>query len=391
MKINNLDKQYINLLKTILKEGVDKSDRTGTGTRSVFGEQIKHDMNDGFPLLTSKKMAWKQIVTELLWMLRGETNIRPLVEQGNYIWVGDAFKNFQSHKAAYLKNGEPTYALLAERSKWFDKIETKLDFIKYIIDDDQFARIWGELGPIYGRQWRGELTMSPRGYDQETFLPIGYREYRRNDQLADAINMLKTNPDSRRIIVDSWNVNELNTMVLPPCHKSYQFYTRELSNFDRILIYNLNAEEPIETSLMRIELNDGIEETIVKLLDGANIPKRAISIRWEQRSVDTPLGLPFNIASYGLLLEIVGKLVNMVPDKLIGHLGDTHIYLNQMDGVNVQIKRMGHELPTLKHVKTDDFYSRASEELSILHQLNWTDFELLNYKHDDTIVYPLSN
>jgi len=290
--MNSLDKEYQILLEYILSNGVEKKDRTGTGTKSIFGYQIRHDMKSGFPLLTTKKMAWKQIVTELLWFLRGDTNIKYLVDNGCNIWNGDAFKRFMN-----TSEGDP------------DLIWNQDQFINMIKTDDEFAKQWGELGPVYGRQWRNWDAIFDAGVDQ----------------IADLIYGLKTNPDSRRLMVNAWNVGEVSLMVLPPCHYGFQVYTRELSLDERKklvgnkTLFLLGSEE------------DSYDE--------ANIPRRAISLMWNQRSVDTFLGLPFNIASYGLLLMMIANEVNMVPDQLIGSLGDTHLYLNHIEQAKEQIGR----------------------------------------------------
>jgi thymidylate synthase len=314
--MNNLDKQYTDLLRDILDNGTSKSDRTGTGTISVFGRQIRHKMSEGFPLLTTKKMPFRTITTELLWFLRGDTNIKYLVDNGCNIWNGDAYKNYEKWYDNEVVN------LPFDKPKRF----TQEEFIKAISLDDDFAKKWGELGPIYGAQWRGRLK--GYGFNEITGAPLGYGIDSKLDQIANLINDLKTNPDSRRLMVNAWNVGELDQMVLPPCHYGFQVYTRELSDSERAKIYwdKKGIENPILPALR-------------KDIDNDNIPTRAISLMWNQRSVDTFLGLPFNIASYGLLLEIIAKEVNMVPDELIGNLGDVHLYSNHIDQAREQIGR----------------------------------------------------
>jgi len=320
--MNNIDKQYQALLQDILDNGVVKKDRTGTGTLSVFGRQIRHKMSEGFPLLTTKKMAWKTMVTELLWFLRGDTNIKFLLDYDCHIWDGDAYKNYL-HKVIrdkdivrYLKsysvdtNGVPTI-----------EPYSKEEFIKEIKTNNEFAKKWGELGPIYGKQWRqwqGWMDM-----DGNVKGSLWY------DQILRLVHSLKTNPDSRRLMVSAWNVGELDLMVLPPCHYGFQVYTRELDETERVVL--MDKKLGITENLPQYYT----EDEMVK----HNIPKRAISLMWNQRSVDTFLGLPFNIASYGLLLEILAKEVNMVPDELIGNLGDTHLYLNHIEQAKEQIGR----------------------------------------------------
>ena len=329
--MNSLDKQYQALLQDILDNGVQKSDRTGTGTISVFGRQIRHDMSEGFPILTTKKIHWKSIVTELLWFLRGETNIKYLVDNDCHIWDGDAYKNYCEKQSRKLIQG-CTY------QEFLEKIKT----------DDEFAKNWGELGPIYGKQWRSWKTYKHK-INYEPYLPVNkdgkvecYVEY--VDQIANSLNLLKTDPDSRRNKVSAWNVGEMNQMTLPPCHTDFQFYTRELSAKERWDWYGKNGGPMGETKLVALMVYENEEDNshIHSWLKtwAPNVPTRAISLMWNQRSVDTFLGLPFNIASYGLLLEIIAKEVNMVPDELIGNLGDVHLYSNHIEQAKEQIGKI---------------------------------------------------
>jgi len=316
--LNTLDTQYQALLQDILDNGVRKEDRTGTGTLSVFGRQIRHKMSEGFPLLTTKKMPFRVIATELMWFLRGDTNIKYLVDNDCHIWDGDAYKNYQTE---WMKENPPF------AGPYTDPCLSQEEFIDKIKTDAEFAKKWGELGPIYGKQWRSWEKINY--YDWGTF-DRGYRRDKDIDQIANSLNLLKTDPDSRRNKVSAWNVGELDQMVLPPCHTDFQFYTRELSQTELNILYNKRR---------------GVGEVDAKYTIGTitakdpNIPRRAISLMWNQRSVDTFLGLPFNIASYGLLLEIIATAVNMVPDELIGNLGDTHLYLNHIEQAKEQIGR----------------------------------------------------
>jgi len=315
LKMNTLDKQYTNLLQDILDNGVIKQDRTGTGTLSVFGRQIRHKMSEGFPLLTTKKMPFRLIATELLWFLRGDTNIKFLVDNDCHIWDGDAYKKFKNQ---FDWLGETNHLRPNEFFNDSNEILTKEEFTNKIKTDSEFAKQWGELGPIYGKQWRSWDAHNKWDIDPE---PI--------DQITNLINDLKTNPDSRRLMVNAWNVGELDSMVLPPCHYGFQVYTREL-RYGEKLAYVIKHINPNITDTELIQLE-------------SSIPKRAISLMWNQRSVDTFLGLPFNIASYGLLLEIIAKAVNMVPDELIGNLGDTHLYLNHVEQAKEQIGKISWE------------------------------------------------
>jgi len=413
--MNSIDKQYQSLLQSILDFGVVKQDRTGTGTKSIFGYTIRHNMQEGFPLLTTKKMFFKGIVTELIWFLRGDTNIKYLLDNDCHIWDGDAHKNYQ---------------------KWAgkDALDIK-QFAERIKTDSDFAGVYGNLGPIYGKQWRSwgkneriELVDNNRGdYEYEKITTTGI------DQIAILINDLKTNPDSRRLMVSAWNVGEIDSMVLPPCHYGFQVYTRELSGEERWELLRKRVGDDIFKNWVDdiMPFGGGLSEE----LHVYNIPTRAISLMWNQRSVDTFLGLPFNIASYGLLLEIIAKSVNMVPDELIGNLGDVHLYSNHVEQAKEQIgalsimdrielaskkyenfdildfgipfhcshemideyypvprsKREPFPLPTIKHLKSDEFYKSLSEDLSLFEHLETGDFVLENYQSHPGIKAPLSN
>lgn len=362
--MNKLDKQYQELLQSILDYGVEKKDRTGTGTKSIFGYTIRHNMKDGFPLLTTKKMAWKTMVTELLWFLRGDTNIKFLVDNNCHIWDGDAYKRYLTEDAKILPN------MSKEKMTEMGFRLTQEEFINKIKTDDEFAKKWGELGPIYGKQWRRWENFF---YDNPDPDGDGFR-HQSIDQIQNLINDLKTNPDSRRLMVSAWNVGEINQMVLPPCHYGFQVYTRELSEGERGLLLQPYGLDPLT------------KEGRDRVWKENNLPTRAISLMWNQRSVDTFLGLPFNIASYGLLLEIIAKEVNMVPDQLIGNLGDTHIYLNHIEQAKEQIGREPMELPTL------DIKLHFKNEPSFVPEF-WLadDFVIENYQSHPTIKAPLSN
>ena len=297
--MNSLDLKYQGILQDILLEGKEKGDRTGTGTISVFGKQIRHDMSEGFPLLTTKKMAVKTMMTELKWFLKGDTNIKYLVDNNCHIWDGDAYKAYP-HK---------------------DEL-TQKEFIQKIKSDWKFARVWGELGPIYGKQWRDWDGRQERDGSYDMSL----------DQIANLIFLLKRNPDSRRLMVSAWNVGELGDVVLPPCHYGFQCY-----------------------------VNDG-----------------KLSLMWNQRSVDTFLGLPFNIASYGTLLLLLCKETNLEPGELIGNLGDTHLYKNHIEQAEEQRLRSSFALPTIKLSNVDILSGE------------W-EYEIEGYKYHPTIKAPLSN
>jgi len=281
-------KQYLDLLQDILDNGNDRTDRTGIGTRSVFGRQIRFNLHDGFPAVTTKKLAWKGVVSELLFFLSGSTN---------------------EHKLAEIKNDNTPYSELTDKQKrtiWTDNYKNQGKALGYTD---------GEMGPIYSKQ---------------------YRCFEGVDQVSNVIEQIKNNPDSRRLLVSAWNPKDIPLAVLPPCHVLYQFYVDDVN----------------------------------------------ISLMWYQRSVDTMLGLPFNIASYALLLHIVAKMTNKIPYELIGSLGDTHIYTNHMEQVKEQLSRTPHKLPTLKMPELD--YANMTID-EVLANVKTSDFILENYECDGII------
>ena len=345
---NNVDKQYLRFLKYILDNGVVKSDRTGTGTISVFDYTMKFDMSEGFPLLTSKKMYVRGIFQELIWFLKGDTNIKYLVDNDVHIWNGDAIKNYEKH------NGE---------INWGPFVTKEEAFVDMIKNDSKFAKKWGELGPVYGKQWRN-WSVSSEYQDG-----IHYSKDQNIDQIANLIRDLKTNPDSRRLMVSAWNVGELDQMVLPPCHYGFQCYTSLMTKDERIKYFCDSLDKHISYG----------EDFTLEKLDELNVPKRKISLKWTQRSCDVPLGIPYNIASYGLLLHLLARKSNMVPNELIFSGGDCHIYLNQIDGVKEQLKNETFGLPKLKLTNTS------------IDDLKYEDIQVIGYKSSPTVKFPLSN
>jgi thymidylate synthase len=352
--MNNIDKQYQSLLQDILDNGVEKKDRTGTGTISVFGRQIRHKMSEGFPLLTTKKMPWKSIVTELLWFLQGNTNIKWLVDNGCNIWNGDAYKKYSDSQPSFADGFSYRTPI----------VHSKESFIEAIKTDDEFAKEWGELGPIYGAQWRNWKGFRHGWHDVAKVIDGSIEPHidwlNGIDQITSLIYDLKTNPDSRRLMVNAWNVGELDLMVLPPCHYGFQVYTRELSLTERRNLVTLEKYESVYNG------GDSRNTLSHSEIDQWGYPIRAISLMWNQRSVDTFLGLPFNIASYGLLLQIIAKEVNMIPDELIGNLGDVHLYSNHIEQAKEQIgRKYTHEERTelLKQAMGEENYDKAVDEL----------------------------
>ena len=346
--MNSVDKQYKELLQRILNKGRVKKDRTGTGTKSVFGHSMRFDMKEGFPLLTSKKMFTKGIIHELIWFLRGETNIKYLVDNDVHIWDGDAYKAYEKHCQSL---GSTEY-------------DDKDTFIKGIKENDRYAKQFGELGPIYGKQWRSwtkYLECDYYDFEPHDEQPI--------DQIQNLINDLKTNPDSRRLIVSAWNVGELDQMVLPPCHIFFQCYTYEMTEEERIKEWCGKVKKDISYA----------KNMTMEKLDELGFPKRKLSLEWYQRSVDVFLGLPFNIASYGLLLNLLAKEVNMIPDELIFSGGDCHIYLNHIDQCKQQIRQEEYLLPELEIANKSIF------------DIQFEDIKVINYKSSPSIKGELSN
>jgi len=258
-------KQYHDLLEHILENGIDKGDRTGTGTRSCFGYQMRFNLAEGFPLLTTKKVFLKGIIYELLWLLKGETNIQYLCKNKVRIWDDWPYKKY---KESDEFNGENIK-----------------EFAQKVADNDEFAKKWGDLGPVYGAQWR---TWEKR---DGTFV----------DQISQVIDQIKNNPNSRRIIVNAWNAGEIENMALPPCHAFFQFY-----------------------------VSDG-----------------KLSCQLYQRSADVFLGVPFNIASYALLTMMMAQVCGLELGDFVHTFGDVHIYNNHFDQVKEQLGRDFRELPIM--------------------------------------------
>ena len=296
-------KQYLNLLQKIMDEGVDKGDRTGVGTRSIFGAQLRFDLSKGFPLLTTKKVFLKGIIHELMWFVRGDTNIRYLVENGVNIWNEWPFQSYLEKNN--LDKKYPKYT-----EEWKEEMNK---YITQVKEDEEFAKKWGDLGPVYGKQWR---------------------DFGGVDQLMDIIERIKKNPNDRRMIVSAWNPPEIPKMALPPCHCFYQFY----------------------------------------VADGK------LSLQMYQRSCDTFLGVPFNIASYSLLLIMIAQVVGLEPGEFVHTMGDTHLYSNHFEQVKKQLSRDPRELPKMK----------INKEVKDIEEFKYEDFELVGYDPYPGIKAPIA-
>ena len=286
MATNINEEQYLDLIRYVLTNGHQKGDRTGTGTKSVFGYQMRFDLSKGFPILTTKKVPFGLIKSELLWFLRGDTNIRFLLQHKNHIWDEWAFKNWvQSDE--YHGPDMTNFGLRAQEDDNFNKVyqDEKKKFCQKIVEDQEFANKFGNLGDVYGAQWRHWQTRNG-----ETI-----------DQIKDVIETIKNNPDSRRMIVTAWNPEDVPLSALPPCHTLFQFY-----------------------------VNDG-----------------KLSCQLYQRSADVFLGVPFNIASYALLTHMIARETGLEVGEFVHTLGDAHIYLNHLDQVNEQLERSPYDAPKL--------------------------------------------
>lgn len=313
---NATDYQYHELLARVMRAPL-RGDRTGTGTRSIFGEQMRFsDLDKRFPLLTTKKVHMKSVIHELIWMLRGETNIKYLVDNGVNIWNAWPLKYYNQNVEVY--HGDTT-------KEWFER---------QIKEDAKFAERWGDCGPVYGRQWRKWSTFNERSEE--------YGQARDAiDQIADVLQTLRTNPESRRMIVSAWNVADIPEMIpagLPPCHLLMQFYTREIPVIDRFVLFerDWDATTPLPDEFHgSLKISNALHETF----DKYGTPRRYLDCQVYIRSNDLFLGAPFNIAQYAMLTHMMAKCVNMVPGELVYTIGDAHIYANHMEQVQEQLSR----------------------------------------------------
>lgn len=307
----SIEVQYLKLLHHIVENGTESGDRTGVGTKKVFGETLKTNLQDGFPLLTTKKLGFETIKKELLWFISGSTNIKPLVDQNVHIWDEWPFQHYL--KANNLDQKYPKYT-----AEWESRKES---FIETIKNDSEFAKKWGNLGPVYGYQWRHWSNSD----GSET------------DQLAEAVELIKNNPDSRRIIVSAWNTADVPKMSisgLPPCHMFFQFQ--------------------VDTDKLNLIMY--------------------------QRSVDTFLGLPFNIASYALLNHIIANITDKIPGKLTLFLGDTHVYLNHQEQINTQLTRDPKPLPILS----------IKNKIKCIDKIEGNSISILGYDPHPSIKAPIA-
>lgn len=312
-------KAYQELLQDILTNGTKKEDRTGTGTISVFGRQMRFDLAAGFPLVTTKRVPFRLIASEMLWFIKGDTNIRYLLQHNNHIWNEWAFKKWVE-SADYSGPDMRNFGLRSQQDETFKlQYDEQMDeFVKKVLEDDEFAKQYGELGDVYGKQWRDWTTTQGGTIDQ----------------LKEVIHMIKTNPDSRRLIVSAWNPEDVPSMALPPCHTLFQFYVAE----------------------------------------------GKLSCQLYQRSADTFLGVPFNIAGYALLTHLIAHECGLGVGEFVHTIGDAHIYTNHMDQIQTLLSREPRELPTLK----------LNKVVASIFDFDVSDIEMLDYNPHPTIKAPVA-
>ena len=318
-------KQYLELLKDIKENGELQENRTGINTKVVFGREIRFNMNDGFPLLTTKKLHIKSVLYELFWIL------------GNHM-KDERYKDLPITNIKYLNdNGVKIW------DEWADKD--------------------GNLGPVYGHQWihwdtNKEISIRDGIYPNGEFK---WRfEYQGINQINEVINTLKNNPNSRRLLVNAWNVGEIDKMNLPPCHYGFECFSIEMNKAERYKRWlEYRKDHKLEDMGMSAE----------GAMQHYNFPTRKLSLKWNQRSIDTFLGLPFNIASYAFLLHMLAMVTNHIPNELIGHLGNTHLYVNHLEYVDKQLQRTPKQLPILK----------INRNVTDINDFKFEDFEIINY------------
>lgn len=407
--MNNVDKQYLNLLRDIMENGTDKMTRSGE-VRSVFGRSMHFNLKEGLPLLTTKKVFVKGIIHELLWFLKGDTNIKYLVDNNVHIWDDDAYRHYlelvkKHNEICELRDNIPNPFFIYENiakehmseihgdtvdaiGNTLAPIEalSKEDFLAKVKEDRYFSLFinashdeflqetvvlindyhYGDMGKIYGHQWRKQ----------------GDKEI---DQIQNIIDMLKTNPDDRRMICMAWNTNDFNEMGLPPCHYGFQVYTRELSEEERWKVFKEKILDPSDEegyfNLMTTRDEHYIKGSLVPYLDRKGVPTRELSLSFSMRSNDFCCGNPYNICQYSFLAYMLCEVCNMVPGELIYNGGDVHIYKNHFDGVNEQLTRSGSDvLPTLSFAR----------KLDNIDAFTYSDFIIENYRPEPPIKYPLN-
>lgn len=339
--MSNYEQQYLDLLRKIKEKGVYSKNRTGINTYKIWGAQIHIDLQEGFPLLTTKRMHLKSLVHELLWMIKGDTNIQYLLKNGVTFWTEWPYQVYINTPIDKLKKWE----CKGSSEQGVELHFTQKEFEEWVVREPEFAKKWGSIGQCgYGAMWRkfpyAKYWELPRGVSY-----IGSRtghELDYVDQLSNVINDLKTNPDSRRIIITAWHPyhsNRKEDALLPACHNYIQFGTEELTDIERTELYYDTLPDTFGYTSGYVSTDE---------LNKKNIPKYRLNCYFHMRSNDVPLGLPYNIAFYALFTHLVARCVNMVPSQLVYTAADVHIYENQLDGINEQLTRSPGALPKLK-------------------------------------------
>ena len=390
--MNNLDTQLKELYEKILSKDQYRTDRTGFGTKSVFGYQMRFNMADGFPLTTLRKIHTKSLIHELLWFLGsydekykkfGNTNIRYLLDNGVSFWTEWCYKNYKSEKFRKYQSNDLKDSKTVKKFRFL----SQKDFEKKIMKDDEFALKWGDLGPVYGKQWKDwggyhELVEKTNMFketagEQIIVDKLGWQKiYMKGiNQIDNLINMIIENPDSRRLIVNSWNVADIDDMLLPPCHMMFQCYTDVITMEERIDYCEKTYDtESIKDYMSKNNITNWDEirrdpRKQIKILDHFNVPERKLDLQLYQRSVDCGLGLPYNIACYSMLLHMLAQATNMIPNEFVWTGGDVHIYANHIDAVKEMLNRDLKDLPTL-HINKD---------IQNIYGFRYEDFEIMNY------------
>lgn len=338
------DFYYLELMNEIIKSGQTKHTRAGD-TLSIFGKMLSFNLYDGLPILTTKKVYTKGCIHELLWILHGDTNIKYLVDNNTHIWDDDAYRY-------YLQKFESDKETKTTKEQFINRV-IKQDIIHYIEEGTMESKTYtfGDLGPVYGKQWV---------------------DWNGINQVQELIHKLKTNPDDRRLMISAWNVGEIKDMALPPCHYLSQWYVTEMDNYHR-------NQEYCKKNNITFDSNNLLSD---EELDKLNAPHQYLSCMWMQRSVDTCLGLPYDLLSYSILTHLIAQVCNMVPYEVKCSLGDCHIYKNQLEGAIKQVQRnpFKYEYPTLK----------LNPDIKDINDFKFEDIKIENYKSYSTIKYPLS-
>ena len=359
---NNVDKQYLDLVNEVIEHGEVKKTRAGK-TRSLFGKQLRFNLKDGLPMLTSKKMFTKGVLHELLWFIKGDTNIKYLVDNGVHIWDDDAYRYYlELTKYWRGPNGlEDVYD-----KETFLKMVKLGSYSEKILNQDKSQYHYGDLGPVYGYQWTN---------------------WNGHNQIEEVIETLKKNPNDRRMIISAWNVGDIPDMALPPCHFCCQFYTKKMTEVERWNYFEAHMlKEDNEEGRYNLYVSRGenyIKGSLVAYLDRMNVPSRKLSCMWHQRSVDILLGLPFNIMSYAVFTHMIAQCVNMDVDELIFDGGDVHVYENQIE-TYLSTQKLNHpklySLPTLV----------LNKDIKNISDFTYDDIKIEGYQSYSKISYPLS-